>query len=977
MRRWVGAICVLSCLSWVSDAGWPLCDDPAERAEREAASFDASPAGLQGRSAAISRSLSIENTRTAVQTPAASWHPLVATNPQSAGVRVDSGRVRAIVVDPTHPKTVYSATAGGGVFKTTDADPNATTAWHWTALTDGLPSSSAAGNIAVGDLAMSPDDPQTLWLGMGDPLMIPSRGFFITHDGGASWQAGGSLPTTSIWKILALDGHTLLVGTSDGLWRSTDGGLSFKVITIDGKISSRVTSLARFSGGRILMGRNDPSASPATCIWYSDDVGLTWTRSAEPQFAQSPTRLTVATSKASNSIAWAMQDDGSGNLMPVLLTTADGGRSWTQVSISIGTAQGWYNQMLIADDDNPQLLFVGTQALYRTSDGGKTLQVIWATALDQHTATFWQIGGARRLLVGNDGGITLLRDPANDTTDPADWVINLNLGSDLIYNLGCAGGRTGIGLQDNGVQFTPDGTAFNRVAAGDGFHILLHPSNPGNLLFQLNGSTYRSTDAGQTHTLAGSAEGRFATDSLVLDPSDPSGNTVYELGGTALSRSTDFGASFSTVAALGLPASNLLLLAISPSNPAAMALFDARDFTLYLSGDRGTTWTHGASFGARMYSLVFDSQDAKTIYDGGSSGFVYRSRDSGQTFESLARNGYPSATTYVVRADPRDSTILYAGNDFGLYWSQDSGASWSRYGAGLPWVAVRDLCIVESSHELRAATFGRSAWAAPMPSLTSLAVTLNPPLITLTPGSSESITVSVSTAADLTVSGLPAAVTALFDNNSLAAAGTTTLRLQASPSAPATPSSVFTVTAVHGASHATANAQIEIVVPAADFEITIDPASVELSAGSTVTAALHTRVTSGAAQSIALSLEELPPAVGAQFDRASMTTGETATLTLTAGTAAFEGDAAVVATGLSTHRALLHVKVDPAAVTAPPRNVAAPAKSGCGSVDGGFAGLLGLLALRRRRAGGHGTRWSPPRLTCKGYGILRRASAPM
>jgi photosystem II stability/assembly factor-like uncharacterized protein len=97
-------------------------------------------------------------------------------------------------------------------------------------------------------------------------------------------------------------------------------------------------------------------------------------------------------------------------------------------------------------------------------------------------------------------------------------------------------------------------------------------------------------------------------------------------------------------------------------------------------------------------------------------GHVLRTRDGGLTWESLGVQGaltdrLPAVGVNVVKVDPNDPATLYAGTELGLYRSTDSGATWSRFGAGtLPLVEVRDLCITAGSGRLTAATYGRGFW---------------------------------------------------------------------------------------------------------------------------------------------------------------------------------------------------------------------------------------------------------------------------
>jgi photosystem II stability/assembly factor-like uncharacterized protein len=741
-----------------------IVDDGDERAELAPEPLKVSRDELDRRAGELALAQRRALVAGALSAPSIPWSNIGPTDGFGATPNgIDSGRIRAIVTDPQNPATIYVATAGGGVFKTTNADAESAADWQWTPLTDDIQSSSAAGNLAVGDLAMSPVDSNTLWLGMGDPLANPSRGFFITRDGGATWQQGGDTGATRVSKILPLDGSTLLVGTDFGLWRSTDGGRSFGQIPVGGRVATKlldamVSTLARLPNGRILMGHTDNRMYPGTFIWTSDDGGLTWARAAMNHQARYPSRMTIATSRASSGIAWSIEND-SADLAPVLLRTVDGGTTWNEMPISISTFQGNYNQLLIADDDDPQRLFVGTNILYRTADGGKTLERLSNVHADQHTATWWTSGGKKRLLVGNDGGLALFKDPVRDLS--ADRSHNKGLGSLLVYKIGCGPDRTAIGTQDNGTRYsTARRGAFSVLLYGDGYYTLVHPVHQDWMLAQEHAWLGRTTDGLEiieTPRIADPAP--FAP--IVRDEGDPQGDTVYRAGMHTVYRSTDFGASFTALGTQGLPQTGMIFqLAVAPSSRQTIGVIALADGAaqLLISTDLGSTWMRTHDFYAPngTNSLSFDPNDASKLYvTAQSPPFVQRSRDGGRTWEALDRNGYPAVWSYAVRVDRANGAMLYAANDFGVYWSQDAGASWSRYGQGLPWVSAQDLCIVPGRRAMRVGTFGRGAWEAPLPQPTPLSVSLSNAAVVLSPGSQEKIVVSVSHAADLTATRLP------------------------------------------------------------------------------------------------------------------------------------------------------------------------------------------------------------------------------
>jgi hypothetical protein len=748
--------------------------------------------------------------------PALPWRNLGPTSGGNSS-SVDAGRLRAIVPSPTEPGTIYIGTSGGGVFRTTNAD--STGDWIWKPLTDDILSVSGAGNIAVGDLAISPVDSRTLWLGLGDPLLNSGNGFFVTHDGGDSWQRGGDLPVTGTWKILPLDGNTLLAGTANGLWRSTDGGASFTQVPVAGKLSAvagfmttAATSIARFPGGRLLLGHidNDALINPSK-ILYSDDGGLTWTAAQLPGLP-SIQRFTIATSSGSDSVAYAMAGGSDALLVPELLVTADGGKTWTARPNSLDTGQGSYNNLLIVDDTDPNLLFVGTRPLYRTTDGGQTFEQIFSDVhSDQQTAAWWHIRGTTQLLAGNDGGFSLLADPRGGSTATASH--NKGVASHLVYKMGCGGDETAIGMQDDGTRVSRDGSGnFIGAIGGDGLYTIVKIGDPDSILMQGNGAIFFTHDGGLTLGRAGSTpEDGFGQ--MVPDPGDSTGNTIYRTGiALGLYRSSDFAATFTALGTAGFATDGeSQLIAVAPSERATLAAVVLRNSTeaqeLYVSNDAGASWTlrHSFSFHAvpisLISSLVFDSLDAQTIYVTAQGGRVLQSsHDQGRTFQPLDGGGYPSGiNSQAMRNDPLSSSILYAANEFGIYWSQDSGASWARYGQGLPWVMVNDFCLVPERGVIRAGTFGRGVWEAPLPPTQGapLAVNITPAVVTLTPGAQQAVTVTVSGPADLTLVGLPDGVTGSFDAASLAGAGSAQLTLAAAPNAALIGATQYAVTATH------------------------------------------------------------------------------------------------------------------------------------------------------------------------------------
>jgi hypothetical protein len=95
-------------------------------------------------------------------------------------------------------------------------------------------------------------------------------------------------------------------------------------------------------------------------------------------------------------------------------------------------------------------------------------------------------------------------------------------------------------------------------------------------------------------------------------------------------------------------------------------------------------------------------------------GHLWRTIDGGQTWQSIVgadpARRLPNVSIYVVKYDPVTPSTIYVGNELGLYVSKDNGATWDRFGNGLPVVPVRDIYIAKNLDFIRVATYGRGLW---------------------------------------------------------------------------------------------------------------------------------------------------------------------------------------------------------------------------------------------------------------------------
>ncbi|MDQ1347375.1 MAG: hypothetical protein QG573_745, partial [Acidobacteriota bacterium] len=163
---------------------------------------------------------------------------------------------------------------------------------------------------------------------------------------------------------------------------------------------------------------------------------------------------------------------------------------------------------------------------------------------------------------------------------------------------------------------------------------------------------------------------------------------------------------------------NIVALAESPLAEGLLYV-GTDDGLIQVSEDGGTQWRKGESFPgipALTYvsRLVASRHDGATVYAafdnhkmGDFKPYVLRSADRGRTWVSIAGDLPARGTVYALVEDPRDKNLLFAGTEFGLFFTADGGKKWIQLKGGLPTIQVRDLAIQEREDDLVVATFGR------------------------------------------------------------------------------------------------------------------------------------------------------------------------------------------------------------------------------------------------------------------------------
>jgi photosystem II stability/assembly factor-like uncharacterized protein len=632
-----------------------------------------------------------------------------------------SPSIGAIAVSESDPNVIYVGTGeacirgnivgGNGVYKSIDAGKT----WKFVGLAD---------THAIGRLAVNPKNPDIAFVAaLGHPFADnEERGIFRTQDGGKTWQ-----------KVLYKDAKT---GGIDVVLDPTNANIVFAALW-----QARRTPWSLDSGG------------PGSGLYRSTDGGTTWKQLKAHGLPEGILgRIGVTVSGANPNRVWAIIEAEKGGIY----RSDDGGDSWTLTTDDHRFRQrAWYYSHIFSDPKSADTVYILNTAAYRSNDGGKTFTRIRAPHGDNH-ALWIDPTNPKRMINGNDGGATISTDGGESWTtvynQPTAQFYHVTTDNRFPYYIyGAQQDNSTVGIASAGAEGAIDRPDWYDVGGGESGYIAPDPTDPEIVYAGSYGGEITRYDH-RTHEeqainpwpvnpigwAAADVKHRFQwTEPIVFSPHDP--KTMY-FGGEVLFKTTDAGMSWSIIspdltrndkskqAASGGPITkdntgvevyDTIFSVVESPVQKDLIWAGTDDGLVHLTRDAGQHWekvTPKAMPEWGTVSMIEASpHDAGTAYLAVErhklddfSPYVFKTTDFGKTWTKLVEGLPANNYVHAVRVDPRRPNLLFAGTEQGMYVSFDDGAHWKSLQLNLPMAPVNDLVI--KNNDLVVASHGRSFW---------------------------------------------------------------------------------------------------------------------------------------------------------------------------------------------------------------------------------------------------------------------------
>ncbi len=632
---------------------------------------------------------------------------------RSIGPAVMGGRIDDLAVVDSKPWIIYVGSASGGLWKTTNKGTT------WEAVFDREETSS------IGDVTLSPSDPEVVWVGTGEPNNRQSStfgsGVYRSMDGGKTWEHKGLRDTHHVGRIaihprdtdivyVAALGHLWGANEERGVFKTTDGGSTWeKVLYIDENtgvvdlamdpVNPGILYAAAYQRRRTPWGFS--GGGPGSGIHKSIDGGRTWKKLEKGLPEGDLGRIGIDVARSDPRVVYALVESKDGGTF----RSEDRGESWDRVN-RLNPRPMYYSKLRVDPNDARRLYVLGS-TFYVSNDGGKTFRnnTDMTPTYDigvhgDHHVLWVDPANSDHLVLGGDGGLYFSWDGSKTWDKVANIPIAqfyaLDVDMAQPYNIyggaqdthswgGPSATRNHIGIL-NGDWF--------QINFGDGMYQQVDPTDPYIIYTESQGGNIVRFDrrTGDRQTIRPyppeglEVEERYRfhwTAPILISPHDS--KTIY-LGGNRLFISNDQGQSWR-------PTSDLTRAEKRDELPIMGIVPD--DETLSLND--------GTSHWGTLTTVAESPGTPGLLWIGTDDGVVQLSRDGGTTWTSLEGKfpGIDEKRAMVSRVvsscgAPGRAYVSFDRHrldDFSpyLFATDDYGQSWRSISEDLPevgWINV-------------------------------------------------------------------------------------------------------------------------------------------------------------------------------------------------------------------------------------------------------------------------------------------------
>ena len=659
-----------------------------------------------------------------------------------------SASIGALAIAPSNPEVIWVGTGqiqqrwdivdGDGVYRSTDGGEN----WKHVGLSD---------TRHIGDLWVDPQDDQIAVVAALGHVFGPNqqRGLFRTEDGGENWT-----------RVLYLDDTT---GAIDLAYSGDSADILYASLWQ----VQRHPWLDYFQ----------PTVGGNSSIYRSIDGGRSWTAIGGAGLPEGPLgriELAVAPGHRAQRV-WASIEtvDGGG-----LYRSEDGGANWALVNSDSSLASNYMN-WLTADPQDDNTVWAGGQPLRRSTDGGTTFNIVRSSpGGDDYHALWIDPKDTHRMITGADQGAVVTFNGGES------WSSWFNQPTGQFYRVAVDNGfpyRIYSGQQDSGTVSIASRSDYGRISFRDWNPVggderdgdvpdplnadIVYGAGLGGRISKWNANTAQVQNVSPwpvSSYAENPREVEYRYDwitPLAISAAPP--HAIYTAA-QVLFRSTDGGQSWQTISpdlsgydpsatgctddapvTMATACGYATIFAISPSPIRdGLVWVGTSNGRVHLTTKGGDQWQDVTPEGLEDWSKISlidaSTADPDTAYLAidrhrlnDFSPRAYVTHDAGQSWREIGHGLPDGAYIKVVREDPRQPGLLYAGTSRGVHVSFDDGENWQSLQLNLPTTGVNDLLVHED--DLVIATQGRALWVldavAPLRHLAGAAIASEPQLI--------------------------------------------------------------------------------------------------------------------------------------------------------------------------------------------------------------------------------------------------------